>query len=65
VRNNDVNIWKIQAIQNLSVFLLLAINLTTLYNTADEVQRRLVISVNMELEIKWNEAIGAYFKLLY
>jgi hypothetical protein len=61
-----VNIWKIQTIQNLSVFfLLLAVNLTTLYNTVDEVQRRLVIPVNTELEIKWNEAIGSYFKLLY
>ena len=31
----------------------------------DEILRRLVRSVNTELEIKWKEAIGAYVKLLY
>jgi hypothetical protein len=31
----------------------------------DELLRRLVRSVNTELEIKWKEAIGNYFKLLH
>lgn len=31
----------------------------------DEILCRLVRSVNTEFEIKWKEAIGAYFKLLY
>jgi len=62
-----VNVLKIQTIQKISVYFIyyLAVYLTTLSNMVDEILRRLVRSVNMELEIKWKEAIGAYFKLLY
>lgn len=61
------NILKIQTIQKFSVSFIyhLSVYLMTLSNMVDKILRRLVRSVNMELEIKWKEATGAYFKLLY
>ena len=61
------NVLKTQTIQKFSVYFIyyLAVYLTTISNMVDEILRRLVISENTELEIKWKEAIGAYFKLLY
>jgi hypothetical protein len=61
------NVLKIQTIRKFSVCFIyyLAVYLTTLSNMVDEILRRLVTSANTELEIKWKEAIGAYFKLLY